>query len=86
LSHAAGRAGADNATLILSGRSLVAVPDATGIAIIAWPGPGVLAVAIFLGAWLIVSDTIGISAFSAARNGAVTRSSGPQKRAAVGQS
>ena len=130
---------------------------ATGIVIIAWPAPGVLAVAIFLGAWLIVSGTIGIAgafaarrllpdwwlllilgvveiplgvlalaapgatlaalitvagiwavvigvmriviafqikslpsdvdeAFSAARNGAVTRSSGPQKRAAVAQS
>jgi uncharacterized membrane protein HdeD (DUF308 family) len=40
---------------------------ATGIAIIAWPGPGVLAVAIFLGAWLIVSGTLAISGALAAR-------------------
>jgi uncharacterized membrane protein HdeD (DUF308 family) len=39
----------------------------TGIAIIAWPGPGVLAVAIFLGAWLIVSGTLTISGAFAAR-------------------
>jgi len=40
---------------------------ATGIAIIAWPAPGVLAVAIFLGAWLIVSGTLGITGAFAAR-------------------
>jgi uncharacterized membrane protein HdeD (DUF308 family) len=40
---------------------------ASGIAIIAWPGPGVLAVAIFLGAWLIVSGTVTITAAFAAR-------------------
>ena len=40
---------------------------ATGIAIIAWPAPGVLAVAIFLGAWLIVSGTLGITGALAAR-------------------
>jgi uncharacterized membrane protein HdeD (DUF308 family) len=40
---------------------------ATGIAIIVWPGPGVLAVAIFLGAWLIVSGTLGITGALAAR-------------------
>jgi uncharacterized membrane protein HdeD (DUF308 family) len=39
---------------------------AAGIAIIAWPEPGIAAVAIFLGAWLIVTGTIAISgAFSA---------------------
>ena len=41
---------------------------ATGIAIIAWPGPGIVAVAIFLGAWLIVSGTIAISGAFAARS------------------
>jgi uncharacterized membrane protein HdeD (DUF308 family) len=40
---------------------------ASGIAIIVWPGPGVLAVAIFLGAWLIVSGTVTITAAFAAR-------------------
>ena len=40
---------------------------ATGIAIIAWPEPGVVAVAIFLGAWLIVSGTIAITGAFAAR-------------------
>ena len=40
---------------------------AAGVAIIVWPGPGVLAVAIFLGAWLIVSGTLGIAAAFAAR-------------------
>jgi uncharacterized membrane protein HdeD (DUF308 family) len=40
---------------------------ATGIAIIAWPAPGVLAVAIFLGAWLIVSGTLGITGAFATR-------------------
>jgi uncharacterized membrane protein HdeD (DUF308 family) len=39
----------------------------TGIAIIVWPEPGVLAVAIFLGAWLIVSGTLAISGAFAAR-------------------
>jgi uncharacterized membrane protein HdeD (DUF308 family) len=39
----------------------------TGIVIIAWPGPGVLAVAIFLGAWLIVSGTLAITGALAAR-------------------
>jgi len=41
--------------------------SATGIVIIAWPGPGVIAVAIFLGAWLIVSGTLGIARGFAAR-------------------
>jgi hypothetical protein len=40
---------------------------ATGIAIIVWPGPGIVAVAIFLGAWLIVSGTIAIAGAFAAR-------------------
>jgi uncharacterized membrane protein HdeD (DUF308 family) len=38
-----------------------------GIVIIAWPGPGVLAVAILLGAWLVVSGTITITGAFAAR-------------------
>ena len=40
---------------------------AAGIVIIVWPGPGLLAVAIFLGAWLIVSGTLEISGAFAAR-------------------
>src|SRR4051794_2715304 len=40
---------------------------ATGIAIIVWPGPGIVAVAIFLGAWLIVGGTLAISGAFAAR-------------------
>jgi len=40
---------------------------AIGIVIIAWPGPGVVAVAIVLGAWLIVSGTIAITGAFAAR-------------------
>jgi hypothetical protein len=40
---------------------------ATGIAIIAWPSPGIVAVAIFLGAWLIVSGTIATTGAFAAR-------------------
>jgi uncharacterized membrane protein HdeD (DUF308 family) len=40
---------------------------ATGIAIIAWPEPGIVAVAIFLGAWLVVSGTIAISGAFATR-------------------
>jgi hypothetical protein len=39
----------------------------TGIVIIAWPGPGVLAVAILFGAWLIVSGTLAITGAFAAR-------------------
>jgi uncharacterized membrane protein HdeD (DUF308 family) len=38
-----------------------------GIAIIVWPAPGLLAVAIFLGAWLIVMGTLAISGSFAAR-------------------
>ena len=41
---------------------------AAGVAIIVWPGPGVVTVAIFLGAWLVVSGTLNIvSAFAARR-------------------
>jgi uncharacterized membrane protein HdeD (DUF308 family) len=40
---------------------------AAGIAIIAWPSPGLLAVAIFLGSWLIVVGTISIAGAFAAR-------------------
>ena len=40
---------------------------AAGVAIIVWPEPGVLAVAIFLGAWLIVSGTLAISGAFATR-------------------
>jgi uncharacterized membrane protein HdeD (DUF308 family) len=40
---------------------------AAGVAIIVWPDPGLLAVAIFLGAWLIVVGTISISGAFAAR-------------------
>lgn len=40
---------------------------AAGIAIIVWPSPGIVAVAIFLGSWLIVSGTIAISGAIAAR-------------------
>src|SRR5262245_55095650 len=41
---------------------------ATGIAIIAWPEPGIVAVAIFLGAWLIVAGTVAISGALAVRS------------------
>jgi uncharacterized membrane protein HdeD (DUF308 family) len=40
---------------------------AAGVAIIVWPAPGIVAVAIFLGAWLIVVGTITISSSLAAR-------------------
>jgi uncharacterized membrane protein HdeD (DUF308 family) len=40
---------------------------AAGVAIIVWPGPGLTAVAIFLGAWLIVSGTLAITGAFAAR-------------------
>jgi uncharacterized membrane protein HdeD (DUF308 family) len=40
---------------------------AAGVAIIVWPEPGVVALAIFLGAWLIVSGTLAISGAFAAR-------------------
>jgi uncharacterized membrane protein HdeD (DUF308 family) len=43
------------------------VSIATGIAIIVWPAPGIVAVAIFLGAWLIVAGTLAISGSFAAR-------------------
>jgi uncharacterized membrane protein HdeD (DUF308 family) len=39
---------------------------AAGVAIIVWPSPGLVAVAVFLGAWLIVTGTVTIvGAFSA---------------------
>jgi uncharacterized membrane protein HdeD (DUF308 family) len=41
---------------------------ATGVLIIAWPSPGVLAVAIVLGAWLIVMGTFAISGAITARD------------------
>jgi uncharacterized membrane protein HdeD (DUF308 family) len=40
---------------------------AAGVAIIVWPAPGIVAVAIFLGAWLIVVGTMTISGALAAR-------------------
>jgi uncharacterized membrane protein HdeD (DUF308 family) len=43
------------------------VSIAAGIAIIVWPGPGVVVVAIFLGAWLVVSGTLNIAGAFAAR-------------------
>jgi uncharacterized membrane protein HdeD (DUF308 family) len=49
---------------ILSGLLSIAV----GVAIIVWPGPGIVAVAIFLGAWLIVVGTITISGSLTARH------------------
>jgi uncharacterized membrane protein HdeD (DUF308 family) len=50
-------------TNVLSGLLSVAA----GVAIIVWPGPGLTAVAIFLGAWLIVSGTLAISGAFATR-------------------
>jgi uncharacterized membrane protein HdeD (DUF308 family) len=40
---------------------------AAGVAIIVWPGPGLLAVAIFLGAWLIVTGTLAATGSFATR-------------------
>ena len=40
---------------------------AAGVVIIVWPAPGIVAVAIFLGAWLIVIGTVTISGSLAAR-------------------
>ena len=40
---------------------------AAGIAIIAWPAPGLVAVAVFLGSWLIVMGTVTIAGSFAAR-------------------
>src|SRR3954451_10848005 len=40
---------------------------ATGIVIIAWPGPGIVVLAIFLGPWLIVVGTLTVSGAFAAR-------------------
>jgi uncharacterized membrane protein HdeD (DUF308 family) len=41
---------------------------ATGVLIVVWPGPGLLAVAIVLGAWLIVMGAFAISGAVAARD------------------
>jgi uncharacterized membrane protein HdeD (DUF308 family) len=41
---------------------------ATGVLIIVWPGPGLLAVSIILGAWLVVMGTITIAGAFAARH------------------
>jgi uncharacterized membrane protein HdeD (DUF308 family) len=49
---------------VLTGLLSVAV----GVAIIVWPSPGIVAVAIFLSAWLIVVGTITISGSLAARH------------------
>ena len=40
---------------------------ATGVAIIVWPAPGLVAVAIVLGAWLIATGTLAIAGAFAAR-------------------
>ena len=40
---------------------------AAGVAIILWPGPGLVAVAIFLGSWLIVMGSLSIAGGFAAR-------------------
>ncbi|HET7048956.1 MAG TPA: DUF308 domain-containing protein, partial [Solirubrobacteraceae bacterium] len=40
---------------------------AAGVAIIVWPAPGLVALAVFLGAWLIVVGTVTISGSLAAR-------------------
>jgi uncharacterized membrane protein HdeD (DUF308 family) len=40
---------------------------AAGVAIIVWPEPGLIAVAVFLGAWLIVTGTLAIAGAFAAR-------------------
>jgi uncharacterized membrane protein HdeD (DUF308 family) len=41
---------------------------AVGVAIIVWPAPGIVAVAIFLGSWLIVVGTVTITGAFAARH------------------
>jgi uncharacterized membrane protein HdeD (DUF308 family) len=51
-------------TNVLSGLLSIAA----GVAIIVWPGPGLTAVAIFLGAWLIVSGTLAIAGAFATRD------------------
>jgi uncharacterized membrane protein HdeD (DUF308 family) len=40
---------------------------AAGVAIIVWPSPGLVAVAVILGSWLIVTGTVAITAAFAAR-------------------
>jgi uncharacterized membrane protein HdeD (DUF308 family) len=52
-----------NRTNVISGLLSIAA----GVAIIVWPAPGLLAVAVFLGVWLIVVGTITISGSFAAR-------------------
>lgn len=52
-----------NRTNILTGLLSLAA----GVAIIVWPEPGITAVAVFLGAWLIVVGTLSISGAFAAR-------------------
>jgi len=49
---------------VLSGLLSIAV----GVAIIVWPAPGIVAIAIFLGAWLIVIGTLTISGSFAVRH------------------
>ena len=41
---------------------------AAGVAIIVWPGPGLVAVAVFLGSWLIVMGSLSITGAFAARH------------------
>ena len=41
---------------------------AAGVVIVAWPAPGLVAVAVFLGAWLIVMGTLTISSSLAVRD------------------
>ena len=53
-----------NRTNVFSGLLSIA----TGILIIVWPSPGIVAVAIVLGSWLIVSGGLAISAAFAARS------------------
>lgn len=53
-----------NRTNLVSGLLSIA----TGIAIIAWPAPGIVAVAVVLGSWLIVSGGLAISGSFAARS------------------
>jgi uncharacterized membrane protein HdeD (DUF308 family) len=56
--------GAARRTNVVSGLLSIAA----GVVIIAWPKPGLVALAIFLGAWLIVVGTISVSGAFAARS------------------
>ncbi|HEX4671325.1 MAG TPA: DUF308 domain-containing protein [Solirubrobacteraceae bacterium] len=56
--------GAARRTNVVSGLLSIAA----GVVIIAWPKPGLVALAIFLGAWLIVVGTISISSAFATRD------------------